>query len=316
MSKIELSIVIPCYNEIECLPELVKRSCLAAEKTMLTYEVVLIDDGSVDGSWMKMEDLKRAYPQLCLIKLTRNHGHQLALSAGLARCHASKYVFVIDADLQDPPELLSDMLNKLQQTDADVVYGQRIKRDGESFFKLATAALFYRTLRFFTDVDIPVDAGDFRLMKRCVVDVLNSMPEHARFIRGMVSWYGGRQEPFLYHRQKRFTGKTKYPLGKMLMLACDALISFSVTPLKFSIKIGCMGVIISILLAIYALCSYFFGNTAVGWTSIIAVIVFIGSIQLFILGIIGAYLGRIFIDCQNRPLFLIEKVVEASSADD
>ena len=306
--KPALSVVIPCYNEIDGLDELLKRVSNSVSKVDLTSEILLVDDGSSDGTWQKMLELQKSYSDLCLVKLTRNHGHQLALSAGLSVCHATDYVFVLDADLQDPPELLQEMLEKMRAENADVIYGQRKVRDGESVFKLITAKLFYRTLRFLTDLDIPPDTGDFRLMKRSVVDVLNRMPEHSRFIRGMVSWIGGKQLPLFYHREARFAGKTKYPLGKMIKLATDAITSFSITPLKIGLRIGMFGLVVGALLFIYCLYSYFFRETAMGWTSIIATIVIMGSIQVFLLGLIGEYLARVFIDAQNRPLFLIETV--------
>ena len=306
--KPALSVVIPCYNEIDGLDELLKRVSNSVSKVDLTSEILLVDDGSSDGTWQKMLELQKSYSDLCLVKLTRNHGHQLALSAGLSVCHATDYVFVLDADLQDPPELLQEMLEKMRAENADVIYGQRKVRDGESVFKLITAKLFYRTLRFLTDLDIPPDTGDFRLMKRYVVDVLNRMPEHSRFIRGMVSWIGGKQLPLFYHREARFAGKTKYPLGKMIKLATDAITSFSITPLKIGLRIGMFGLVVGALLFIYCLYSYFFRETAMGWTSIIATIVIMGSIQVFLLGLIGEYLARVFIDAQNRPLFLIETV--------
>ena len=216
---------------------------------------------------------------------------------------------VLDADLQDPPELLSQMLKKMEEEDADVVYGQRGVREGESAFKLITAKLFYRTLRLLTDLDIPPDTGDFRLMRRHVVDTLNSMPEHSRFIRGMVSWIGGKQVPLLYHREARFAGNTKYPLAKMIKLATDAITSFSVTPLKIGLRIGFLGLFIGFLLFIYCLYSFFCLETVAGWTSIVAIVVIMGSIQIFLLGLIGEYMARIFVESQNRPLFLIDKVI-------
>ena len=236
-----LSAVIPCYNEEDGLEELLRRVSASVAKSGLPSEILLVDDGSTDGTWRKMLELRESYPELRIVKLNRNYGHQLALSAGLSVCRASQYVMVLDADLQDPPELLGEMLALMSAEDADVIYGQRRAREGESVFKLVTAKLFYRTLRFMTDLDIPPDTGDFRLMKRHVVDALNQMPEHSRFIRGMVSWIGGKQLPLFYNREARYTGTTKYPLRKMLRLAADAITSFSIAPLKIGIRIGTMG---------------------------------------------------------------------------
>ena len=304
-----LSAVIPCYNEEDGLDELLRRVSASVSKCGLPSEILLVDDGSTDGTWRKMLELQKVYPNLCAVKLKRNHGHQLALSAGLSICHASQYVMVLDADLQDPPELLSEMLALMTAEEADVVYGQRKMREGESWFKLITAKWFYKVLRFLTDLDIPPDTGDFRLMKRHVVDTLNEMPEHSRFIRGMVSWVGGKQLPLLYNREARFAGKTKYPLGKMVRLAADAITSFSIAPLKIGLRIGALGLVIGAGIFIYCLYSYFFRETALGWTSIVATIVVMGSIQIFLLGLIGEYLARVFIESQHRPLFLIDKII-------
>lgn len=310
MKAVDLSIVIPCYMEENGIAELVKRVSAAAEKTSLSYELLLIDDGSSDRTWEKILDTQKTNPSINAVKLARNHGHQLALTAGLSLVKGEKYVFILDADLQDPPELLDDMIKLMEQENADVVYGKRKKREGESIFKLFTACLFYRFLRMMTDIDIPADTGDFRLMRRHVSDILNKMPEHARFIRGMVSWIGGRQIPILYNRENRFADTTKYPLHKMIRLALDAITSFSTKPLRLGLKMSACGVLVSFGLLLYALISYFFLKTAAGWSSIMATIIFLGSVQLFLLGIIGEYLGRIFTDTQKRPLFLIQEVRE------
>ena len=308
MQAIDLSIVIPCYMEENGIGELVKRVSAAAEKAKLAYELLLVDDGSTDRTWERILEAQEKNPAIKAVKLARNHGHQLALTAGLSLISGEKYVFILDADLQDPPELLGDMLALMEEEDADVVYGKREKRDGESFFKLFTAGIFYRFLRMMTDIDIPEDTGDFRLIKRHVADTLNQMPEHARFIRGMVSWIGGVQVPLLYHREARFADTTKYPLRKMIRLALDAITSFSTKPLRLGLTLSAWGLLISFGLLIHALISYFFLKTTAGWSSIMATIIFLGSIQLFLLGIISEYLGRIFTDTQKRPLFLIKEV--------
>lgn len=308
--KIELSIVIPCYQEEDGIKELVKRVSAAAEKTALPYELILVDDGSSDATWQCMVGSLAGNSSIRAVKLARNHGHQLALSAGLSLVQAEQYVFVLDADLQDPPELLSGMLETMKNENADVVYGKRKKRNGETVFKRLTAGAFYRFLRIMTDIDIPADTGDFRLMKRHVVDTLCSMPEHARFIRGMVSWIGGRQVPYLYSRDCRFAGSTKYHLRKMTNFALDAITSFSIKPLRIGLKLGFLGVFCGSLLLVYSLCSYFFFKTTAGWTSLIAVVIVMGSLQLFLLGLIGEYIGRIFVDTQKRPLFLIKEIRE------
>ena len=235
---LSLSIVVPCFNEEACLPALYERLSGAARKAVGDdYEIVFVNDGSRDGSWPVMRDLAAQDSHVVAVNLSRNHGHQLALTAGLDLCRGET-VLIIDADLQDPPELLPDMMAALRDQEADVVYGVRRSRSGETAFKRATAHGFYRLLSRATDVDIPLDAGDFRLMSRRALDALLAMPEQARFIRGMVAWIGFRQVPFAYDRQERFAGETKYPLGKMIRFALDALTGFSSAPLKLASHFG------------------------------------------------------------------------------
>ena len=315
MKSVDLSIVIPCYMEENGIEELVRRVSLAAEKERLVYEILLVDDGSTDRTWEKILEVQERNQAIKAVRLARNHGHQLALTAGLSLVSGEKYVFILDADLQDPPELLGEMLKLMEEKNADVVYGKREKREGESLFKLATAAMFYRFLRMMTDIDIPADTGDFRLIRRHVADTLTQMPEHARFIRGMVSWIGGTQVPYLYQREARFADSTKYPLRKMIKLALDAITSFSTKPLRLGLRLSAYGLLISGGLLLYALISYFFLQTTAGWVSIMATIIFLGSIQLFLLGIMGEYIGRIFIDVQRRPLFLIREVRDSRQKD-
>ena len=233
-----LSIVIPCYNEQECLAALHERLAKAAKAAVGgDYELVLVNDGSRDRTWEMMRELAAKDPRLVAVNLSRNHGHQLALTAGLDLCRGDT-ILIIDADLQDPPELLSDMMLTMAREQADVVYGVRTHRAGETPFKRATAHAFYRMLARATEVDIPLDAGDFRLMSRRALDALLAMPEQARFIRGMVAWIGFRQVPFAYKRDERFAGTTKYPVRKMIRFAIDALTGFSSAPLKLASHAG------------------------------------------------------------------------------
>ena len=231
-----LSVVAPCYNEQEVLPEFLRRIGAVLDKAAGVAEVVLVDDGSRDRTWDVMTAAAAADRRIVAVRLMRNHGHQLALTAGLSVCRGER-ILIIDADLQDPPELLPDMMALMDQG-ADVVYGQRRQRDGESLFKRATAAGFYRLINRLTDVDIPADAGDFRLVTRRVLDLLLAMPERHRFIRGMVAWIGGRQVPLIYDRHARAAGESKYPLSKMIRFAADAITAFSVVPLMASMTIG------------------------------------------------------------------------------
>ncbi|MBA2771306.1 MAG: glycosyltransferase family 2 protein, partial [Sphingomonas sp.] len=246
-----LSIVIPCFNEQDCLPELHRRLTLAArEAAGEDYEILLINDGSRDSSWAVMQRLASEDRNVIAINLSRNHGHQLALTAGLDLCRGQA-ILIIDADLQDPPELLPGMLETMHREEADVVYGVRRSRSGETAFKRATAHGFYRLLSRATEIDIPLDTGDFRLMSRRALEALLAMPEQSRFIRGMVAWIGFRQVPFAYDREQRFAGRTKYPLARMMRFAFDALTGFSSAPLKLASHAGLALSLSSLLILAY-----------------------------------------------------------------
>ena len=308
MFKLFLSVVVPCYNEEDGLMELHRRvSIVCRDCVGEAYEFVIVNDGSNDATWKIMCELVEIDKHIVAINLSRNYGHQLALSAGLQMCRGDR-IFVLDADLQDPPELLFRMMEKMDNG-SDVVFGQRIKREGETTFKKASALVFYRILNRMVDIDIPRNTGDFRLMSRRMVDVLNSMPEHHRFIRGMVSWVGMHQEALPYKRDARFAGKTKYPLSKMIKFAIDAITGFSVRPLRIASYLGlCFGIATLLLLA-YVLAHYFLGNTVEGWTSLAVIILALGSVQLFVAGVMGEYLGRLYIESKGRPLFVIREIV-------
>jgi len=308
MNRPALSIVVPCYNEEACLDLLHARVSAAAQAAVGDdHEIVLVNDGSKDGSWAAMQRLAAADPHLVAINLSRNHGHQLALTAGLDLC-AGDQILIIDADLQDPPELLTEMRATMAAEEADVVYAVRRRRDGETLFKKATAAIFYRMLSRVTDTPIPLDAGDFRLMSRRALDALLSLPEQARFIRGMVAWIGFRQVPFVYDRAERHAGETKYPIGKMIRFALDAVTSFSTKPLTFASHVGMWLSIASLLLLVYIGFGFVTGRATQGWTSTMLVVVIIGAVQMFVLGMIGEYLGRLFVEAKRRPLYLVADV--------
>ena len=308
MVKTSLSVVVPCYNEEEGVRELHRRVTAVCHACVgKAYELVLVNDGSSDATWKLMCELSELDKNVVAVNLSRNHGHQLALSAGLQMCRGER-IFIIDADLQDPPELLPMMMARMDDG-CDVVFGQRIKREGETAFKKASAFAFYRLLNRMVDIDIPRDTGDFRLMSRRAVDILNSMPEHHRFIRGMVSWIGMRQEALPYERAARFAGETKYPLSKMIRFAIDAITGFSVRPLRLASYLGfCFGIATLLLLA-YVLVGYFLGHTVEGWTSLAVIILALGSVQLFVVGVMGEYLGRLYIESKRRPLFVIQEVI-------
>lgn len=303
-----LSIVIPCYNEEACLELLHRRLTAAARQSVGDdYEIVLVNDGSRDGSWPIMQRLSREDPHLVALDLSRNHGHQLALTAGLDLCRGER-ILIIDADLQDPPELLGPMLEVMEREQADVVYGVRQSRAGETPFKRATAHAFYRLLARATEIDIPVDAGDFRLMSRRALNALLAMPEQARFIRGMVAWIGFRQVPFQYDRAERAAGETKYPLRKMLRFAFDALTGFSSAPLKLASHFGLLLSAGSVLIVLYILYAFAMGQSIQGWTSLMLVVVILGAVQMFVLAMMGEYLGRLYSQAKNRPLYIVQEI--------
>ena len=308
MNRPALSVVIPCYNEEACLKELHRRvSAAAREAVGESHEIVLINDGSCDTSWQVMQELSALDSRVVAINLSRNHGHQLALTAGLDLCSGER-ILIIDADLQDPPELLSQMMAEMDRQQADVVYAVRRGRVGETAFKKATAKISYRLLDKLTDVEIPLDTGDFRLMSRRALDAFLSLPEQARFIRGMVSWVGFRQVPFLYDRAERFSGSTKYPLRKMIAFALDAVTGFSTAPLRLASHIGLWLVLASLLLVVYIAIGFFTGTAVQGWTSTMLVVVLLGAVQMFVLGMIGEYLGRLYIESKRRPLYIVADI--------
>jgi len=309
-----LSIVAPCYNEESGLEEFYRRMTAAAQNTVGSdYELVLLNDGSSDRTWAIMADLARRDPHVVAVNLSRRHGHQLAITAGLYTCRGAR-ILTIDADLQDPPELLADMWRLMDRAEADVVYGLRRARQGETMLKRGTAALFYRLMQRIGYADMPVDAGDFRLMTRRVLDILNSMPEQHRFIRGMVSWIGLRQVPLAYDRAARHSGESNYPLAKMIGLAFDALTSFSIMPLRLASFLGLALGGLSLLLVGYTLGSWASGHVVEGWTSLLTVVLVLGSTQLILFGLLGEYVGRLYLEAKRRPLFVIDQVLTQDTA--
>lgn len=303
----KLSIVAPCYNEQECILEFHRQASAAARACCGDdYEIILINDGSRDDTLALMRRLADQDTHVVAVNLSRNFGHQKALSAGLSLSRGER-VLAIDADLQDPPSLLSRM-NALMDEGYDVVYGQRRQRAGETRFKTDTAAAFYRLLRRLTEIDIPADTGDFRLMSRRMVDIFNSMPEEFRFIRGLISWIGLRQIPLVYDRDPRYAGSTSYPLRKMLLFAIDAITGFSIIPLRLVSWAGLIASAASAMTFVFTLVQWLRGATVVGWTSLAALILIIGGLQLLFLGVLGEYVGRIYIEGKRRPLFVISDV--------
>jgi dolichol-phosphate mannosyltransferase len=306
MDKPFLSVVSPCYNEEETVPEFYWRVTEVCERLGLPYELVLVNDGSRDATWDRMVELTRTDPHVVAINLSRNHGQQLALSAGLSHCRGER-ILILDADLQDPPELLPEMLERIDRG-ADVVFGQRRQRAGETVLKRATSALFYRLISKISSVPIPLDTGDFRLITRRVLDHLLAMPEQHRFIRGMVSWLGFRQEALLYDRDARFAGETKYPFRKLCKLATDAITSFSTQPLLYAGYVGAFLLLAGMGLLGGGLVGLCFGAHLDSLLVLLGAMSFLGGLQLVGMGLLGAYLGRLCEQSKGRPLFLIERI--------
>ena len=301
-----ISIIAPVYNEAETLPALYSRIKEVLDRTGDTWELVLIDDGSTDNSAEIMREYARSDNRVRPVIFARNFGHQLAVTAGLDYSRGQA-VIIIDADLQDPPEVILDMVEKWRQGN-EVVYGVRTDREGETWFKLMTAKIFYRLIYRITDVDIPLDTGDFRLMDRKVVDVIKQMRERHRFLRGMSSWVGFRQTGVEYRRAARFAGATKYPFRKMLKFASDAITGFSYLPLQFATYMGFISAGLSILaipVVIYLRAS---GSQAfIGQATTLLAVLFLGGVQLISLGILGEYLGRLYDQSKERPLYIVRE---------
>lgn len=306
----KLSIIIPMYYEEKVVNECYKRLKEMVEKLKgYDYELIFVNDGSKDNTLNLLEEIAKNNNKVKIISFSRNFGHQAAVTAGL-KYTTGDAIVIIDADLQDPPEKIPEML-KLWEQGYEVIYAKRKSRKGESAFKLLTAKMFYNTLDALSDVEIPKDTGDFRLVDRKVVNTINEMPEHNKFLRGLFSWVGYKQIPFEYERQERFAGKTKYPLKKMLKLASDGIISFSTKPLRLVGYVGIFSILLSLIILIYSLVSFAFNlnNLTAGWTSIMVTITFFAGVQLLSIWIISEYIGRIYDESKNRPQYIIDKKI-------
>lgn len=308
-AKPTYTIIAPIYNEIDNIETLYQRVSEVMAQTGEPWEFVLVDDGSKDGSTEAILDLKARDEKIVPVIFARNFGHQIAVTAGLDYS-SGEAVVIIDADLQDPPEVILDLIAKWKEG-YEVVYAQRSKREGETWFKLFTAAAFYRLIQRITDVNLPMDTGDFRLLDRKVVDVMGSMREKHRFLRGMSVWVGFRQTGVEYERAERFAGETKYPLKKMFKLASDAITGFSYFPLQlatylgfFTFGIGLIALIATILLRLSG--SEFLAGQALT----LIVVLFLGGIQLFTFGMLGEYIGRLYDEAKGRPLYIVRKDLE------
>jgi glycosyltransferase involved in cell wall biosynthesis len=299
----ELSVVIPVYNEeINILP-MYERLLAVLDGQVSGLEILYVDDGSSDSSWEKISELAARDPRVRGLRFARNFGHQAALTAGVDAARGTGVV-IIDGDLQDPPEVIPQMVDRWREG-SEVVYGQREEREGETWFKLATAKIFYRLLRGITPVEIPVDTGDFRLMGPRAVEAFRAMPERNRFIRGLVSWIGFRQSAVMYKRQAREAGETKFPVRKMLRFALDGITSFSFFPLRLATWTGFAVSVFAFLYIVVVLVLKATGINWPGYTSLMASILFLGGVQLLMIGIMGEYLARIFDEVKRRPLYLV-----------
>lgn len=308
------SVVVPVYNEEKVIYESYKRLKTVMDRTYERYELLFVNDGSRDRTSEMLNYISKGDTNVKVIEFSRNFGHQIAITAGMDYA-SGQAVVVIDADLQDPPELILKMIEKWQEG-YDVVYGKRVERKSETFFKKMTASLFYRTLRMSTEIDIPLDTGDFRLIDRRVCEEMKRIPEKNRFIRGLVSWVGFKQTAIEYIRDERFAGETKYPLKKMLKLSVDGLTSFSYKPLKLATYGGALLSIAGFAYMIIALAlKLFTSSTVPGWTSLIVIQLLFSGFTLFILGVIGEYIGRIYDETKDRPLYIVKEAKGFSTAN-
>ena len=304
--KTDISIVVPIFNEEKNIPILYERLKKAANTVSPNHELIFVNDGSKDSSFVELMRLAEKDDHVFYINFSRNFGHQIAVSAGLDYSKGEAVV-IIDGDLQDPPELIPELYARYKEG-YEVVYAQRIKRKGESWFKKLSAKWFYRILKRVTNINIPVDTGDFRLIDRKIVECLKQMPEQNKFLRGQIAWIGFNQTAVNFERQERIHGKTNYPFSKMFKLALDGITGFSDKPLAFVTKAGLFISAISFLIILYAIFSHFvFDKTIKGWTSLIISTMFIGGIQLISIGIIGEYISRINKNILNRPLYIVGK---------
>jgi glycosyltransferase involved in cell wall biosynthesis len=303
--ELQLSVVLPVFNERELLPTLHRRLTDVLAASGIRYEIIFVNDGSTDGSWDTILEATRTDARAKALDLSRNFGHQVAITAGLEATRGDAVV-VMDSDLQDPPEVIPELYEKFLEG-FDVVYAQRRRREGETWLKKITAKAFYRVVRRMTSLDIPVDTGDFRLMSRRVVDDLSRFPEHHRFVRGLVSWVGYRQAPVLYDRDRRYSGRTKFSLARMVVFALDGITSMSIQPLRLASHFGLALSVLSfagmIAVVIYKLAGG--AGLIPGWTSLFVAALFLGGIQLMALGLLGEYIGRIHEEVKQRPMYLV-----------
>jgi len=302
-----LSVIIPCYNEEKGLQELYIRIKNVLGTFSFSSEVILIDDGSDDKTSLILNEIAEKDDSVKVIHFSRNFGQQAAITAGINYC-TTDFAVIMDADLQDPPELISQMIVLQEKEQADVVYCVRSARKGESFFKKFSAKMFYRILNYMSDIQFPLDTGDFRLIDRKVIDQFNHFHEYGKYVRGLISWSGFKQIPLYYEREARFAGETKYPLHKMIGYASTAMLYFSKKPLRLATSLGFIAVIVGIVLSVWFTLGkiYGFSNAETGWTSIMTSVIFFGGVQLLTVGVLGRYIGIIFDEVKGRPEYIVD----------
>lgn len=306
----KLSVIVPCYNEELVIEETNKRLHDTLSSKGIDFEILYVNDGSKDQTLTKLKEIRLKSDNVKIVNFSRNFGHQPAVSAGLSYCQGD-YAVIIDADLQDPPSCIPDMLDLAIAEEAAVVYGVRNIREGEGWFKKLTAKLFYRILNYFSEYKIPVDTGDFRLINRQVIQEFNGLKERQKYIRGLISWLGFKQIPYYYNRDARHAGDTHYPFWKMVSFAMRGLFYFSKKPLKISLNLGLLSVVVSLSYLLFSLIRYYLypDQFVTGWTSIIGLIVFFGGVQLITIGLLGSYIGNIFDEIKERPEYVVSSVI-------
>jgi len=306
-----LSVIVPCYNEEAVIEEFYRRTKdVLLSLTDVAGYIIFINDGSKDKTRYILDFIASEDKEVKVIHLSRNFGHQPAVTAGMNNCNTDM-ALIIDADLQDPPELIPELIKTCEQESANVVYCVRKERKGESFFKRASAKLFYKTMNNLSEVEFPLDTGDFRLIDRKAIDAFNKLPEKGKYIRGLITWIGFKQVPFYYDRDARFAGETKYPLKKMMAFAKKALLYFSKKPLMLSISLGSLAVLVGIVYALWVWVAHERGaiTTIPGWMSTIIIIIFFGGVQLLTIGVLGQYIGVLFDEVKGRPEYIIDQKI-------
>ena len=305
-----ISVIVPCYNEEKVIDETYRQLIEQIKGIEKTYEIIFINDGSKDATMGILKNIAEIDKNVKIIDFSRNFGHQCAVSAGLKYC-SGNIAAIIDADLQDPPSVILEMIKIMENEHANVVYGVRKHRSGESWFKLVTAKWFYRILNTLSEVKFPLDTGDFRVIDRKIINQFNGLKEKNKYIRGLISWMGYKQVPCYYNRERRFAGETKYPLRKMIKFAMTGLFYFSKKPLQLATSLGAVCIGLGLLYFLWMLIAVIFSliNTVPGWLSIIGIVIFFGGVQLLTIGVLGKYIGNIFDETKERPEFIVNETI-------